>query len=175
MYDIEVMGSTYFFENGQLSVATWVGPARKPYGQLTPKAFSNERLTAVPEPTSPGECSESYAEFLQEFERQKLFCYRNWQRLPLVISASFTSLKEAKIFTILAHHLDNPSEARALTPVVVKRLPNILGSIAFVLTADDLNELLLDILAKAKEAVSGSADVELVGGMRRDKIRELMQ
>lgn len=100
-------------------------------------------------------------------------CYK-WKRLPLVISKEFRTLDEAKLFTILLHHLDNPAEARALAAPVCRKLPRFLGRGSWMLTSAWLDDLIMTIFVEAKEHIVGKAEVEYLGGQNRGAIRALM-
>jgi hypothetical protein len=99
-------------------------------------------------------------------------CYK-WQPLPLVISQEFHTLDEAKLFTILMHHLNNPSEARALSGPIAKKLPKFLGRGSWMITSDMLDDLVMQVFVETKERISGRSEIQYLGGERRDTLRQL--
>jgi hypothetical protein len=102
-------------------------------------------------------------------------CYK-WKNIPLVISPEFRTLDEAKLFTILLHHLDNPAEARALAGPVAKKIPKFLGRGSWMVTTSTIDNWIMLVFIEAKEHLCGAApEIEYVSGQRRDQIRALLQ
>jgi hypothetical protein len=93
------------------------------------------------------------------------------QPLPLPIDETLTA-GELVIFACLFHWLQNETQARAVVGPTAKMFPKKLGSSAWVICLDELQDAVLLAFCAAKEAVSGPALVEYVGGQRRDTLRE---
>jgi hypothetical protein len=152
---MSLMKLTYRFHEGVLAVAAYTG---KEVQVLNQDADYDTAL-------SLGWLPEQTAQFQVEH------CYQ-WKKLPLVISQEFHTLDEAKLFTILLHHLDNPAEARALAQPVAKKLPKFLGRGSWMCTSDMLDELTMMVLVEARERIAGKTeDVVYLGGERRDTLR----
>jgi len=153
------MKLTYRFHHGVLSVGEYTGKETQVLNQDADYATALS-LGWLPE---------------QTVYWQVEHCYQ-WKKLPLVISQEFRTLDEAKLFTILLHHLDNPAEARALAGPVAKKLPKFLGRGSWMVTTSTIDNWIMLVLVEAKERVSGATpELEYVSGQRRDQIRALLQ
>ena len=150
------MKLTYRFHEGVLSVGAYTGKEVQVLNQNT------DYETAL----SLGWLKE------QTVHWQVENCYV-WERLPLVISQEFRTLDEAKLFTLLLHHLDNPAEARALASPIAKKLPKFLGRGVWMVTSDMLDELVMLVFVETKERLSGKSQIQYLGGERRDTLRQL--
>lgn len=153
---MSLMKLTYRFHEGVLSVGAYTGKEVQVLNQ------DADYETAL----SLGWLPEQTAHWQAEH------CYQ-WQRLPLVISKEFRTLDEAKLFTLLVHHLDNPAEARALAAPIAKKLPKFLGRGAWMITSDMLDELVMMVFVETKERLSGRSQIQYLGGERRDTLRQL--
>jgi hypothetical protein len=150
------MNLTYRFHEGVLSVGEYTGREVQVLNQDS----------TLDEAQALGWREEETAQWQAEH------CYQ-WQRLPLVISREFRTLDEAKLFTILMHHLNNPAEARALAGPIAKKLPKFLGRGSWMITSDMLDDLVMQVFVETKERVSGRSDIQYLGGERRDTLRQL--
>jgi len=149
------MKLTYRFHAGVLSVGTYTGKESQVLNQ------NADYATAL----SMGWLKEQTAQWQVEH------CYQ-WKTLPLVISQEFRTMDEAKLFTILLHHLSNPAEARALAGSVSKKLPKLLGRGAWMITSDMLDELIMMVFVEVRERIAGKTDIQYLSGERRDTLRQ---
>jgi hypothetical protein len=150
------MNLTYRFHEGVLSVGEYTGREVQVLNQDS----------TLDEAQALGWREEETAHWQAEY------CYK-WQPLPLVISQEFRTLDEAKLFTILMHHLNNPAEARALAGPVAKKLPKFLGRGSWMITSDMLDDLVMQVFVETKERISGRSGIQYLGGERRDTLRQL--
>lgn len=150
------MKLTYRFHEGVLTVAAYTGKEVQVLNQAADYETALS-LGWLPEQTAHWQVENCYV----------------WERLPLVISKEFRTLDEAKLFTLLLHHLSNPAEARALAAPIAKKLPKFLGRGAWMITSDMLDELVMMVFVETKERLSGRSQIQYLGGERRDTLRQL--
>lgn len=93
--------------------------------------------------------------------------------LPVPIDDSL-SPSECRVFAMLLHWLRDTAQARALVRPIFAIFPKKMSASSWTIDAGELAEAVIMAFVEGKKAVSGEADVEYLGGQRRDTVRALM-